>query len=352
MTDSEKTLEQRLEELQAWLSARRGGIGGTDVAALAGVHPWGKGPMEVFLDKMDRTEEVDSDAALLGRTLEKGVLDAYAERYKYKIESPGHLQGEETWERGTPDGIAIDKAGGRRLVEVKTTDRKSAHLWGEPGTDDVRSDALCQVQWYLMLTGLQVADVAVFWRDRAKIDVYHVHRDEEQIAALRKLARRFWLDHVVKNIPPTPEDAQGWRDVSDHLARLWHGPEAPTPKVLSQADPDVSELATEYHQLGKTIKKLEEERKEMGGRLRYAIADGAGFQWTEPTTEKTAKVTWIRSKDKRTTDWEAVARKVAERLDLSPIVLATIVEAETKTAPGPRVLRVHLPKGSTHEEKK
>src|SRR5690606_29968470 len=64
-----------------WLQARRRGIGGSDIATIAGVNPWSS-PVELYLDKLgELPERPETDAMRFGKRLEQVVADEFAERH-------------------------------------------------------------------------------------------------------------------------------------------------------------------------------------------------------------------------------------------------------------------------------
>lgn len=71
----------------AWLAARRSGIGGSDIAAICGLSPY-QTPYDVWLDKLGQGEEVDpnSPGIYWGTVLEDVVAREYAQRTGAKVQ--------------------------------------------------------------------------------------------------------------------------------------------------------------------------------------------------------------------------------------------------------------------------
>ena len=97
---------------------------------------------------------------------------------------------------GSIDGVTDDG----RLVEIKTA--RSAEGWGEPGSDEVPDAYLVQVQHYLAVTGLSIADVAVLIGG-SDFRLYEVPVDPELQGILIDVEGAFW-DRVQRGDPPDP----------------------------------------------------------------------------------------------------------------------------------------------------
>src|SRR5690625_3458322 len=69
-----------------WLQARTKGIGGSDIAAIAGISRWDT-PLSVYLDKIGEGKpKEESDAMYWGTVLEDVVAHEYARRHpEYQI---------------------------------------------------------------------------------------------------------------------------------------------------------------------------------------------------------------------------------------------------------------------------
>lgn len=182
----------------AWLAERRSGIGGSDAAAVIGLSRW-KTPLDVYLEKRGEAPERETSPAMFwGTTLEPVIRDVYAEQTGRVVRVPTVVLRHSAypWMLGTIDGVTDDK----RLVEIKTT--RSADGWGDPGTDQIPEAYLVQVQHYLTVTALSVADVAVLIGG-SDFRVYEVPADPELQEMLTEQEAAFWR-RVVEGIPPDP----------------------------------------------------------------------------------------------------------------------------------------------------
>jgi len=190
---------------EQFLAERRLGIGGSDVAPILGMSKW-KSALDVYLDKRgEASEQPDNESMLWGRALEPVIRQQYAERTGRVVRVPeaAVVHSMHTFARANLDGVTDDG----RLVEIKTA--RTAQDWGDPGTDEVPDAYALQVQHYLLVTGLAVADVAVLIGG-SDFRLYEVHADTELQNMLIEREAAFW-DCVQRGEPPaaiTFADAQ------------------------------------------------------------------------------------------------------------------------------------------------
>jgi putative phage-type endonuclease len=181
-----------------WLKQRMSGVGGSDAPAVLGLSKW-RTPLDVYLEK--RGEGVpteDREPMRWGRILEQPIRQEYAERTGRIVRVPDGLirHPQHDWMLATVDGVTDDG----RLVEIKTA--RSADGWGEPGTDEVPQAYLIQVQHYLTVTALSVADVAVLIGGQ-DYRQYEIQADPELQAMIVESEAEFW-DRVQNGTPPDP----------------------------------------------------------------------------------------------------------------------------------------------------
>lgn len=186
--------------IRQWLHARRSGIGGSDAAAIMGLSKW-KTPFQVYQDKIgEGGPDIDSEPMLWGRQLEPVIRQQYAERTGRTVyfsdanEIIRHPKHE--WMLASLDGKTEDG----RVLEIKTA--RTASDWGEAGTDQIPQQYLIQVQHYMAVTGLPVADVAVLIGG-SDFRLYEVPADAELQAMMIEAEHEFWQQVIARN-PPEP----------------------------------------------------------------------------------------------------------------------------------------------------
>jgi putative phage-type endonuclease len=181
-----------------WLEDRRSGIGGSDVAAVCGVSKW-KTPYALWQDKRgELPPSPDNEAMLWGRVLEPVIRQQYAERTGRIVRVPDGIirSPRHDFMIANPDGLTDD----RRLFEAKTA--RSAHGWGEEGSDEVPTDYMLQVQHYMAVLDCEVADVAVLIGG-SDFRIYEVPADAELQALIIEAEAEFW-QRVIDGNPPDP----------------------------------------------------------------------------------------------------------------------------------------------------
>lgn len=284
LTDEQKKL--RLE-----------GIGGSEIAALAGLNPH-MTALDVYRCKVEGFEPPQTHHMERGTFLEDGVARWYAHRTGAKLREVGTIRHPSIARIiCTPDRLATPPQGEEVDLSIKFPGIRSAAYWGEPGTDDVPEAYWCQVQWELIplgvLYGIRRAHIA------APIDgdlrVYTVSGDPKAQAHLAEIAQKFWVDHVAKKVPPPidgSDSAKAW--LHDRF------PENRTP--LKIAPPEATELAQRYREHRRAREEHEKLEKECQNRLKELIGDAEGIKgqgWF---------ATWKAPKGSLFIDWEAIAR--------------------------------------------
>ena len=215
-----------------FLERRRTGLGGSDIAAIVGLSKFAT-PYDVWLSKRGEAPEDDSDKPWLywGAVLEDVVAKEYALRTGNKVQRvnaqlihPEHhfamanidravvnpeIRGNVRWIDGR---LTTD-----RILECKTANGFAASLWGADGTDEIPDYYVCQVQWYMGITGARYADVAVLIGGN-DYRSYTVEAHPELFADLLTEAQAFWklVENGIAPDPQTVADAQArW---PQHLA--------------------------------------------------------------------------------------------------------------------------------------
>lgn len=218
---------------QDWLAARAGGIGGSDLHAILGESPfatawalWAR--MQGLID----ADERDAERRDWGSVLEDAVAGRWARIEACTVQRVGMVADPvHPWRRASIDRVVL-APGSRRAVailECKTTSERSG--WEDDA--DLLARYQDQLQWYLGITGLGHAHLAVLIGGQ-ELRQWTVPADPDRYGLLCDAADRFWRDHVQRGAPPplVPEDS-AW------LNRLPADPLQP-PAVLD--DPELAEL--------------------------------------------------------------------------------------------------------------
>lgn len=263
---------KRPTDRAAWLDARKGFVGGSEVAALCGVKSF-KTPAEIYADKTglatETVDESDLDATLalrLGQYMEPFIAHEYTLRtgretqnYGYMI-AKGHALADID-RLVVPDGekVASFHAEIRTslILEIKTTRN------GELFADGVPNNYEAQVQQYLELSGASACDVAVLiYAPRLAFRIFRVERDTRVGGELLRRIEMFWREHVEAGVAPP---VNGLDDARMLFPR--GGGEA------VEADPDTAGRIRALRQTEADIKQLTAHADKLRGEIAAAMGD-------------------------------------------------------------------------------
>lgn len=263
----------RYRDRSEWLSARREGIGGSDIAGILGVSPWAS-PWSVWISKIaPPLDEPTGDHLQWGHKLEPIALAEVASRTGLVVE-PQNLS---IWYSplsdiciATPDGLI----GPDGVVEVKAPrsfagfGEDGAHIaaWGDGSDDICPPHYYLQCQWEMAATARAYCLLAVIsW---PSVRVIRIDRDDRVIASAIERAEAWWLRHIENGEPPEV-------DGSDAAAR-WLSERFPglAGKPSRDATDDEAALIAEYARLTMVRDDADAARSLIGGRIRQAIGDG------------------------------------------------------------------------------
>lgn len=200
---------------EAFLAARKRGIGGSDIAAILGLSKY-KTPYYLWLDKTGRqTDDSAGEAAYWGNVLEDVVAKQFSLVTGLKIQRVNQcLVGPESWMLANIDRAIINPAisgnvrfkDGRlttdQILECKTASGWMEPLWGE-NPESIPDYYLTQCQWYMGVTGAEICHAAVLIGGQ-KFRHYRIEADPELFRILAGEARAFWENHVLADVPPEP----------------------------------------------------------------------------------------------------------------------------------------------------
>lgn len=310
------------------LAVRRTGIGASEVGALAGLSRY-LSPIDIYESKVNGLRQEMGLSAKLGTLLEEPLAQLYSEERKCVLVPCDTLRHSvQTFALATPDRAVWPSSaptpamvqslrqleGVERLVQIKTTDWRSRHLWGAPGTDAVPEEYVAQVTWEMGVTGIRHCDVYVLF-DRDETACYPVPFSEVLWEGLLEVAGRFWRDHVVARVPPPPDASDGYREF---LERQF--PAARLPDVVDVSGQEIEAVAVRYGQLKRLEKLLEAHLKRTSAELRAAIGDRTGISGVFGTLK------WLRKPDSFKPDYEKMARELQT-------LLGVLLQAESGLNP-------------------
>jgi putative phage-type endonuclease len=250
------------ENYSEWLDVRQSSIGGSEAATAVGINPY-ETALSLYLRKLGLAPPVvETPAMRRGKRFEPLIAEDYADETGHGfiaeqvfVRSPvlGFMTA--TLDRVRDDG---------RLVELKSVGVRSAHLWGESGSDEVPDFYLVQAMHQLSVTGMDLIDVAALIAGE-DFRVYPLERDDRIIARIQEREQEFW-DRVQRRDPPPIDRA---RDGAA-LARLW-----PRAEGEVELGPVGELLVEQWLDHGKAIHDRQEQRERCKTELLTMMAEAA-----------------------------------------------------------------------------
>ena len=253
-----KTLDMPREQ---WLELRRRGIGGSDAAAIVGLDRY-RSPFDVYADKLGLRPEIpDNEAMRQGRDLEQYVAERFMEATGKKVRRRNAMLQHPEY----PFMIAdIDRwvVGENAGLECKTTSVLNRAKFSQ---GEFPPNYYVQCVHYMAVTGAERWYMAVLVLNKG-FHVFTIERDEAEINALIEAEKHFWENHVLKQIPPTPD---GSESTSELLKQMF--PEAREREEVALYGHE--EKIQQYLELDARVKELTQERDAIKQELQLALAD-------------------------------------------------------------------------------
>lgn len=183
-------------------------LGGSDIGAVLGLSPY-RSAMDVWLEKTGQiTQHADSLPLRFGQFAEAFVASEYAQLTQTTVKEPSHafIHNTHPFLQGHVDRLVYpsscnDLSTPIKILECKTANPFRQQDWGEVGTDEIPLTYLVQCLWYLMLTDLTQADLAVLFGNH-DFRIYTIHRDAPLETLILQQAIHFWEEQVLTHTPP------------------------------------------------------------------------------------------------------------------------------------------------------
>ncbi|MGW2550641.1 YqaJ viral recombinase family nuclease [Streptomyces sp. NPDC001635] len=190
----------------AWLTARRSGIGSSDVPAILGLVDH-KPPLKLYNEKIGLDVDDAGEAAFWGNVNEEPVARVWAMRNRSVIRRVGlvahqdHPHWMTTLDRRVTECPLSEDEQAPCALEVKTRSAFKNAQWHAGAPDDV----LAQMLWQIVVNGYEHMHYAVliggneYHQGTVRADQY-----TDVMADITTAMDKFWAEHVQAQVPPEP----------------------------------------------------------------------------------------------------------------------------------------------------
>jgi putative phage-type endonuclease len=252
-----------------WLTARRSGIGSSDVPAILGLVDQ-KPPIKVYYDKLGQDVDDAGEAAFWGTVHEEPVARHWAMRNRSVIRRVGlvshvdHPHWMTTLDRRVTEcPLTEDRT--PCALEVKTRSAFKNAQWHAGAPDDV----LAQMLWQIVVNGYEHMHFAVliggneYHQGTVRADQY-----TDVIADITTAMDRFWTEHVQAQVPPEPS---GDGEAVVKMFRRLH----PTRSGAVDIDrhPDALDALLDYNRHQREESAAKKAKSQAKARMVAALAD-------------------------------------------------------------------------------
>lgn len=251
--------------------ARRKGIGGSDMAHMLQLPPYGC-MHRLWREKRGMGEQTPVTGAMQrGIRGEEIAAEEYSRETGRKVWRRAHQQGDNPWELGNLDRhiVAFDERG-PGVLEVKCPGQWMFRTMKREGLAEAY---IAQLQWYMHVTGWRWGSYAIFHLDSWELLWWDVERDDALIAMLRDRAERAWV--MVEN-GPAPERlaANSATCARCHHRGECHGEEAmPAWAGTIEQAPELAPLLDEYDEARQIESDAADYKAEVGERIKTALGE-------------------------------------------------------------------------------
>lgn len=255
----------------AWLTARRSGLGSSDVAAVLGISRYGNA-LSVWHDKTGGLplESDDSEPALWGRAFEETVAREWARRNRSVVRRVGLVANvDRPWQMCTLDRRVLKcplaDADERCAVEIKCRDKVKASQFRAGVADDV----LVQTLWQADVCGYDHIHAAVLiGGNDYRQYVIRVKDHAQLIDDLRTAGARAWEQIQTRRPPVLAHDADP--DVLLDLYGRLHPDRAGVVDITR--DVDTQEAVAEYLDAHEVYAAAEKRKKAAKAKILAGLA--------------------------------------------------------------------------------
>jgi putative phage-type endonuclease len=229
-----------------------GAIGGSDIAAIAGLSQWESAYTKWAKKTKQIPDSIEPSMSMrLGTKLEAPILEIFSEEHpELELYTTGTWANkEEPWMRANPDAIYADSTGEFGILEVKF----SRDYWTA-----VPQSYRAQVLWYMRVFGLKKAKLVAL--AGSTYQEFDIEWDQFEADTLFGAAIRF-RNHVVQERAPQWDGSNSTLETVKKL----------NPNI-SDGEVDLDDLGMHYFNKLDEFERVEKELTELKSRVLFAMS--------------------------------------------------------------------------------
>lgn len=272
---------------EEWLAWRTKGIGGSDAASICGLSPFAS-PISVWMNKTGRSGAIeDNEAMRQGRDFEEYVADRFCEATGKKVHRVNSIlvHPEHDWMLANVDRLVLKEDAG---FEAKTTSVYNNDQWTD-GKVPAQYQLQCHhymavtgaARWYI---GCLVLNKAFYWAC--------IERDEDIIANLISIEKKFWFEHVIAGEMPAPD---GSDDSEEVIKELFSAEKVDVEGSVSVKGEEWGSRMNRYYTLDEMLEKMKKEKEAIKQEIMlvmgttpklYIEGESAPITWKPVSTDR------------------------------------------------------------------
>jgi Phage-related protein, predicted endonuclease len=292
-------------------------VGASQIAALMGCHPW-LDVHKLWRSLVHGEKQDQNEAMSRGVQFEPVVAMLYAKANGLLrmqplltpdplptdclfVQPPRQIRFDidGTYLHATPDALRFND-GQAIVAEFKTSESYSG--WGEPGTSQVPTGYLMQVQVQMLAAEAKRAEIAVLL-PHFDFRIYPIEAMPALQELLEQAAKEFIEDYVIpQKMPPTDHTEACRQNILDLF------PEPKEDYLRAEDIPGIHEVLVEWQADQVALKELETRMDERKNKIRELIGDHAGIQ------SELGRVDHKKPKASETVDYKLVSEDLAMEL--------------------------------------
>lgn len=262
--------KKTFKTVEEWLEARKPYLGGSEVSSIVGLNHF-QSRLELYKRKKGLLAPIQENNSMeMGHLLEPVIVELLERRAGYKAikNTAGNLiyfSEDYPFAEASPDRIGYlpnypKKEAYKCIIEIKSTQLRI-------DAEDLPASWICQVQWYMGITGIHHAVIA--WLSQGKDFGYsEIEFSQEAFDYLVSEAKEF-VNCLENNIEP---EALTATDIDIKYPKEVKG-------QYSDTNEEVALACETYKSLGKQIKELEKEQKAAAETIKLAMQDSEGIKY-------------------------------------------------------------------------